>query len=259
MFGDDHNDRTEPPSPRRLEEARLGGHVPRSRDLTAAVLLLACAACLSLFGPALAAAGRDLLREAFISAAATPGDARAVAHGWSSLDRLRDAALGGLVMLVVAAVGANVLQFGFRLTPDSVRPAWSRVSLNNGWGRLAASAQPPHAGFALLKLLFVTLITVWTVVDAWPQLAGFSYLAPADLVAAWGALVIRLAWQLAAILLALSMGDLLYQRRRYELSLRMTREEAREEGRMQECNPAQRRRQRDSARPLPELRSPSAI
>jgi flagellar biosynthetic protein FlhB len=259
MFGDDHDDRTEPASPRRLDEARRSGYVPRSRDLSAAILLLAGAACLSLFGPALTEACRNLLRDAFAAAAATPAELRNGAQTWQSLAALRDAALGGLALLVIAAVGANVLQFGFQLTPGVVRPSWSRVSLTGGWGRLAASASPAGAGFALLKLLLVTFVTVWTIVDAWPQLTGLAGLPPADLAAAWGALVVRLAWQLVAVLLALAVGDLLYQRRHYERSLRMTRAEAREESRLQERDPAQRRRQSDAARRLPELRSLSRV
>jgi flagellar biosynthetic protein FlhB len=259
MFGDDHDDRTEPPSPRRLEEARRSGSVARSRDLTSAVVLLACAACLSLFGPSLTEAGRDLLHDAFTTVPTSPAELRTSALAWQSLSALRDAAIGALVLLMLAAAAANVLQFGFRLAPDAVRPAWSRVSLSGGLRRVTTAAQPAGAGFTLLKLLLVALVMVWSVVDAWPQLAGLSHLPAADLAAAWGALVIRLAWHLAAVLLALSVGDLLYQRRRYELSLRMTREEAREEARLQERDPAQQRRQRGPARPLPELRSPSAI
>jgi flagellar biosynthetic protein FlhB len=259
MFSDDHDDRTEPASLRRLEEARRSGYVPRSRDLTAAILLLAGAACLSLFGPALTDSCRDLLRDAVSAAAATPAELRNEAQTWQSLAALRDAALGGLALLVIAAVGANVLQFGFQLTPDAARPAWSRVSLFGGWRRLHASAHPAGAGFTLLKLLLVALVTVWTVIDSWPQLIGLADLAPAELAAAWGALVVRLAWQLGAVLLALSVGDLLYQRRRYDLSLRMTRAEAREEARLQERDPAQRRRQSAAARRLPELQSLSGV
>jgi flagellar biosynthesis protein FlhB len=114
-------------------------------------------------------------------------------------------------------------------------------------------------GFTLWKLLLIAVITLWSIVDASPQMADFADLQPADLAAAWGALVIRLGWQLATVLLALSVGDLLHQRHRYELGLRMTREEAREEARLQERDPAHQRRQRDSIRPLPELRSPSNI
>ncbi len=259
MFGDDHDDRTEPPSARRLEEARRSGSVARSRDLTAAVVLLTCAACLSLFGPTLTEAGRDLLRDAFTTVPTSPAELRTSAHVWQSLAAVREAAIGALALLVLAATAANVLQFGFRLTPDAVRPRWSRVSIRGGLRRVGASAHPAGAGLTLLKLLLVTLITVWSVVDAWPRLAGLSNLAPAELAAAWGTLVIRLAWQLAAVLLALSVGDLWYQRRRHELSLQMTREEAREEARLQERDPAQQKRQRNTVRPLPELRSPPGV
>jgi flagellar biosynthesis protein FlhB len=259
MFGDDQDDRTELPSPRRLEEARRSGYIARSRDLTAAVVLLACTAWLSLSGPKLVDVSRELLRDALTSVARSPAELRDSVFAWQSLADLSEGAIGGLLLLALAAMAANVLQFGFRLNPDAVRPAWGRVGVGSGLRRLAGSVHPAGAGLTLLKLLVVVLMTFWSVVDVWPRLSGLSNLAPAELGAAWGALVIRLAWQVAAVFLVLSVGDLLYQRRRYELSLRMTREEAREEARLQERDPAQRRRQRDSVHPLRGPRSSTSI
>jgi flagellar biosynthesis protein FlhB len=100
----------------------------------------------------------------------------------------------------------------------------------------------------LLKLAVVSGITFWSVADAWPGFTRLPYADGAQVAEALGAAVVRLALSLAAALLLLSAGDLLYQRWRYERSLRMTRAEARDEARLHERNPDVSRKQREAAR-----------
>ncbi|HRS26652.1 MAG TPA: EscU/YscU/HrcU family type III secretion system export apparatus switch protein, partial [Phycisphaerae bacterium] len=53
MALDDGGDRTEAPTPRRLQEARDEGRIPRSVDLTAAVALMAAVILLKILGDGL--------------------------------------------------------------------------------------------------------------------------------------------------------------------------------------------------------------
>jgi flagellar biosynthetic protein FlhB len=248
MFGEDHDDRTEPPSPRRLDEARRSGYVPRSRDLTAAVMLLASASCLALFGREFAQAGVDLLRDAWSVSATTPSTLRNDWSAWEALTGLAEAAGACLVVLLVAAIAANLVQSGFVISPDAVRPNWSRINPAGGLRRWSAGAHPTRLAMTLLKLAVVSGITFWSVADAWPGFTRLPYADGAQVAEALGAAVVRLALSLAAALLLLSAGDLLYQRWRYERSLRMTRAEARDEARLHERNPDVSRKQREAAR-----------
>ena len=57
--------RTEPPSPRRLQEARRAGHVPRSGEFTAWLVLLAALGVLGWQAPRLLLTLQDLTAVAF--------------------------------------------------------------------------------------------------------------------------------------------------------------------------------------------------
>lgn len=248
MFGEDHDDRTEPPSPRRLEEARRGGYVPRSRDLTAAAMLLASAACLAQFGGELAEAGSGLLRAAWSSPWTTPDDLADAARSPERIAALAETLSAWLGILILAAIAVNFAQFGFLITPDAARPDWSRISPAGGWRRWSAACEPARLGMTLLKLACVCGMTFWAVSDAWPGFTGLPYASGAQIAEVLGAAVVRLSLSLSAALLLLSAGDLFYQRWRYERSLRMTRAEARDEARLHERNPELSRRQREAAR-----------
>lgn len=253
MFGEDQDDRTEPPSPRRLDEARRSGYVPRSRDLTAAVMLLAASGCLALFGGEWAQAGVDLLRDAWTLPATTPGALRNEWGVWGALTRVAEAAGACLVVLMVAAIAANLVQFGFGTSPDAVRPNWSRISPAGGLRRWSAGADPTRLAMTLLKLAAVSGITFWSVTDAWPGFTRLPYADVPEVAEGLGAAVLRLSLSLAAALLLLSAGDLFYQRWRYERSLRMTRAEARDEARLHERNPDVSRKQRAAARQVSQV------
>jgi len=64
--------RTEPASPRRLQEARSAGDVPRSAELTAWAVLLSALGMLGWLAPRLIRALQTLTETAFIHAAQTP-------------------------------------------------------------------------------------------------------------------------------------------------------------------------------------------
>ena len=52
--GGDQEDKTESPTPKRLEEARRKGNIPRSRDLSSAAVTMSAAAALYMMGDKLA-------------------------------------------------------------------------------------------------------------------------------------------------------------------------------------------------------------
>src|SRR3954463_12249769 len=62
-MAEDLTDKTEAPTPRRREEAREQGQIPRSADLTAAALLLAFMLLMNSFGGGLMAALRRAMEE----------------------------------------------------------------------------------------------------------------------------------------------------------------------------------------------------
>src|SRR5271156_3157485 len=63
MAEDSGGDKTEPPTPKRRQEAREQGNVARSPDLTAALLLIGVLMLLKYFGGALVQTLRSLVRE----------------------------------------------------------------------------------------------------------------------------------------------------------------------------------------------------
>ncbi|MEX1826351.1 flagellar biosynthesis protein FlhB [Luteibacter sp. CQ10] len=160
--GADKEDRTESPSEKRLREAREKGDIPRSKDLSTAVVVLAGVATLIATREqmALHAArimhiglryGRDdLLAE----------DGLRHALGTAALEALK---LLGPVFAVtmVATVAAPALMGGLNFSVQALAPKFDRLDPIKGFGRLFSMNGLVELGKSILKLILIGGALVW--------------------------------------------------------------------------------------------------
>lgn len=241
------SDRTEQPTLRRRRDARSRGQVARSRDLTWAVLLLAVTASLRWFGADVATELASELRSSLGSPPAMQLDADDVSHRvWQVAGHLSRSLFPLLAVALLTSASINFMQVGFLYAPNAVAPTGSRVNPFAGMRRFASGEHFARNLLGLLKL--ITLATV-TGVFVWRQLP--TWVAARDvgsLAVGWGDAFVSLAEQLAWVLLAIAGLDYLHERWRHERSLRMTKQEVRDEQRQQEGDPQVRRQVRDAGR-----------
>ncbi|MFO1092033.1 MAG: EscU/YscU/HrcU family type III secretion system export apparatus switch protein [Planctomycetaceae bacterium] len=179
MFGDSHEDRTIPATPRRLAEARRQGYAPRSRELTAAIVALTSAVALWFAMPTMWHAAQELFRATWLHPVVRPGDV--VTESVPAIAQLTLSVGGVLIAAVVAAIVVGLLQSGFRPGWRWPQPRWSHVSLFSGWQRLRSGGGwaailfvlKSAAVCALLALLIPALLGYGAV----PDLKGIAGLA----------------------------------------------------------------------------------
>ncbi len=235
---------THPATPRRRELARTAGQVPVSRDLTGAVLLIAMVGLLLAFGPAvfqfLVRATKEHL---------TTADVDADPLHWAERWQATVAALGSVLLpiltgLFVLGLAAHLLQTRFLFRLASAAPNVGRLHPLTGLRRLFTADNAAHAGFTAAKTLAVLAVGTGSVYGMRAELMALPNLAPAQLAAAGGAILLRLVALVAAALFALALVAYAYQRWRFECSIRMTAQELREEIKGQSTDPqiATRRR-----------------
>ncbi|MBN1769881.1 MAG: EscU/YscU/HrcU family type III secretion system export apparatus switch protein [Deltaproteobacteria bacterium] len=240
--------RTEEPTPRRLREARRCGQVARSRDLTAAVSLWFALAAISLLVvPLVPRVVEGLARTLSLAGSAGEAAASREATVWMQLGlRL---ALPVLLAAVLAALASGVVQVGGLFTFEPLRPRLERLSPAQGVRRLFGRGWV-EAVKSLAKFLVVTAAALLAARGSWAELVSAARGDAATLAQALLVALARLAVAAGALLLALGVLDLLYQRWRHRRDLRMTREELRREQREEEGDPQQRAERRRLHREL---------
>ncbi|MFO7171543.1 MAG: flagellar biosynthesis protein FlhB [Bacillota bacterium] len=244
---------TEPATPRRLEKAREQGQVFRSPEVVAVATLLAAYLALVATGAwtwdrlsrfAVRWWG-DLSRMEL-----TPGNLPGLAWQVVATALLAAAPVAGLVL--AAGLLANYLQVGFLFTLRPLAPDLRRIDPIQGLRRILSRRALAELVKSLAKVAVVGWVAYRTVAGALPKLPLLLGSSPGGVLAETARLVGLLLGRVALTMAVLAFLDYLYQRWEYFQSLRMTREEIKEELRETEGSPeirqAIRRRQRELAR-----------
>ncbi|HUI69381.1 MAG TPA: flagellar biosynthesis protein FlhB [Spirochaetia bacterium] len=250
-FAAEDEGRTEEPSEHKLRKAREEGKVAKSTEFSSSLVLLAAIGALGLLGDYVLRSSAEMLRF-FLSISATPG-----AFNRSLLIAfLSWTAKIGLPVLVVAftaAILGNVIQVGFLFTARPITPDFSRITPRFGrW--LSRSFGSPEALFNLAKALIkIVLIAAIAYVNIRSEVPRLTRLAASPFfigVSVIAQIAFRLLLESAIALLAFSAIDYWFQRRQHIESLKMSRQEVKEERKMYEGDPLTRSRLRERMREI---------
>jgi flagellar biosynthetic protein FlhB len=236
-------ERTEEPSQRRLQQAREHGNVARSRELTNFATMIGGSVLLIATGRALAGRMTRLMRH-FLAI-----DASRLADPHSMMSALGEAAVIGLGALlpifgalIVLVLLASVALGGWNFSPAAMVPDFTRMSPLAGIKRLFGLRGATELGKALLKFALVGGVSAAVVAWLFGDVVALGRMAPR---AAIGGGASLLSWAfvwLCASLALVAMVDVPLQLFQYKRSLRMTRQELRDESKEQDGRPEVKQR-----------------
>jgi len=235
---DNENERTETPTQKRLDDARAKGQVPRSRDLSAAAVVLAGGLGLHTLGAAFGGHMLSLMRDSL-----TFTREAALDNGWMMHQFERSALQGALAMLpllsllLAAAVLAPLAIGGWTFSGQALVPDFGRLNPATGLGRIFSIRGLIELGKALARFGVVATVAIAVLSK---QFHSFNQLeteptgaAVAHALSLAGTALIALGGALAAIALV-DVPLALWQ---FNKSMRMTRQEIREEHKETEGSP----------------------
>ncbi|MGB9667939.1 MAG: flagellar biosynthesis protein FlhB [Thermosulfidibacteraceae bacterium] len=251
MFERDDAERTEEATPRKREEARKKGQVPKSRELSTAILLFSVLLFFYLF--------RDYYLGAFKSVFIhhlrllgrnyTPNE---VILGFLySLGRFM---IPFFIVVLTISVLSNVIQFGVVFTLEPLIPSLDRLNPFRFLDIVLSRRTWIEVLKSLLKALLVFYVVYVFLKSELLILGGFTSYTPQVVVSQLMDLLFSISFRIALLFLVLAILDYGYQKREYESSLRMTRQEIKEELRQYEGDPLVKSRMRRIMREITKRR-----
>lgn len=256
----DYGDKTEAPSPRRIEEARERGQVAKSADLSAAVGLLAGLILLNFYGPAMMQGFMDLLRQGLSLDQIPVKGPLLLDHSWRLVLRQTGMMMMPFMMvLVVVAIVVNLAQVGFVFTSHPLMPSFDKISPLAGFKRLFSLRTTIRMMMSLGKVGIVSVVAYITIKNDMAPLVSLTTLDFLQVVGLSTHMVFVLGLRLAAVLVILALIDMVYQKYQAHQDLRMSKEEVKEEMRRMEGDPMVRSRRRAIARHLASQRMSQAV
>lgn len=250
-----HDDRTEKPTAKRRGQAREKGQVARSMDLTNAGVLLAGLFGVMLTAPKILASTANAMVQIF-SQISRPQNliSGAGIHGLLKLTETTLLTTVGPIagMCIAGGIVLNLLQVGIRFTPKSVRANFSVLNPVNGLKTLFSPRSLVTLIKSLVKMAIVGGLVALALIPDLTKMGAGVGTTPYGLGMLMKSGVESIALRAALAYLLIGVVDYVWQRRTFEKSLKMTKQEVKEEDKQRDLPPevkkAIRRKQFQQAR-----------
>ena len=178
MSADSDLERTEPASERKLEKAREDGDVPRSRELSMVILLVASGSILWIMGQNLFSRLGHILSNSLTFSKEQAFDITEISRIASQNVVEAFVAFAPLgVVVILATVASPLLIGGWVFSAKSVGPNFGKLNPISGLSNIASKNSAVELVKSVLKTLFVGLVA-WVVVkgkmDEFTRLSDMS-------------------------------------------------------------------------------------
>jgi len=238
-FAAEDEGRTEEPTEYKIRKAREEGRVAKSQELVGALVLLLPALAIVFLAPSMLRTMVEMTRF-FLSRSTEldPTKDAIVAQAFFSYFARLALPIG--IVAVVAAVFANVVQTGFLFTTKPLTPNFSKILPRFGqyFQRTLFSAEAAfNFAKSILKIAIIGTVAFVVVRSELPRLTNLQAASLWTGVTLVASLVMRLIIVSALLMLVLAVPDFMFQRRQYIESLKMTKQEVKEERKMYEGDP----------------------
>ncbi|HEY1844540.1 MAG TPA: flagellar biosynthesis protein FlhB [Buttiauxella sp.] len=251
MSEDSDQEKTEAPTPHRLEKAREEGQIPRSRELTSLLMVLAGLSIIWMGGEPLARKLAAMLSAGLHFDHGIINDPHLIVNQISQLIKQAVWALLPLMGgLVIVAIAAPMLLGGLLFSGKSIQFKFSKMNPLPGLKRMVSAQTGAELLKAFLKAMLVGSVTAWYLWHNWPDMMRLMSESPIaalkhalNMVAACGLLIVM-------GLIPMVGFDVFFQVFSNLKKLRMSRQDIRDEYKQQEGDPHVKGRIRQQQRAI---------
>lgn len=231
-------EKTEKATPKKRKEARQKGQVAKSAEIPGSAILLGAFLCLLMFSGFF----KDHLLRLFREPLANRLNETITEQNVMTL--FADFTLQMLiflapifVMAIVVAILANYLQIGFLLTGEPLKMKLSKLDPIKGFKNIFSMRSVVEFLKSMLKLAVIGLLVYTSLWGEREHLLMLSHLSAEQIFQFAAKLTLSLGLKIAALLLVLAFFDYLYQRYSHEKSLRMSKQDIKDEFKKMEGDP----------------------
>ncbi|MGI6606260.1 MAG: flagellar biosynthesis protein FlhB [Peptococcia bacterium] len=230
-------EKTEKATPRRKQEARKKGQVVKSNELITVIILALTLLCLKFWIPYCLKLFAKFCGYVLTYSTVDLTTENALHLFYEMLIIL--AIMSGPILLVAMVAGylANVLQIGFLFTTESIKLDFTRLNPVNGLKRIFSKRALAELIKTLFKTFLVGYIAFSFLYKELPRLAVLMDYPLGDSLSIVGEITIKVGWRILAVLFVIAVADYAFQYYDYEKSLKMSKEEIKEELKSTEGDP----------------------
>ncbi|MEY8751236.1 flagellar biosynthesis protein FlhB [Alkalicoccobacillus gibsonii] len=236
LFADE---KTEKATPKKRDETRKKGQVPKSTDVNTSLMMLIVFLFLWMYGgEMIISMFADMQREMFTNYLITEVTAESVAELFLTIST--QALLAVLPLMLLAAFAGtfgSFIQVGAMFTTEPLKAKLNKLDPIKGFKRIFSARSLVELVKSVLKISFVgatVVFIIWTHLD---EVLLLSQKSVTDAMSVIGWLTVLMGLAVAILLMVLSIPDYIYQRYDHEKQIRMSKKDIKDEHKNIEGDP----------------------
>ena len=236
----DNDGKTEKATAKRRSDARKEGQVLQSKEINSVLVLIIAFFALKLLGSYMYGQMAAFTRKVFMIYTVQKGLLDEgnlwplVLEIFLVMFKVVAPFMG--VILVIALL-ANYAQVGFLFTTKPLKPKFNKLNPIQGMKRLFSKNTLMELAKAILKIAIVGIIAYYYMRDETRNIIDLMDREIGEIVVYIGHLITNVALRMGIILILLAVVDYIFQWRKFEKDLMMSKQEVKEEHKQAEGNP----------------------
>ncbi|MDR0270066.1 flagellar biosynthesis protein FlhB [Paenibacillus sp.] len=231
-------EKSEKATPKKRQDTRKKGQVAKSQELSGAVVLLASFLSLLMFGGFIKERLVGLFKDVLLNRLNT-----SVSIG-NVMNMTMQYIVQILILLaplflttIVIALVANVVQVGFLLTGEPLKPKFSKLNPIKGFKNIFSTRSLVELLKSLFKITVIGLMVYQTLSGALPDIGKISAMNIEKTFHFIASLTMKMGLKIGAALFAMAILDYIYQRYEFEKGIRMSKQDIKDEYKKMEGDP----------------------
>ena len=259
MGESDSGEKTEEPTPHKLQEARKKGQIAKSKDVTAAIMLMVAFYMIKNSAPHI---WTELVRIQNKAFALIPIPITTSLIGYVLKD-----ILNSFLWIMAPMFLANVLtalivesvQTGFLVSLEPLMPKLEKLNPIEGLKKYASMKQYIEFVKSIFKMMMVSFLIYGLIKDNLYMVLLSPQLTLWQVMGFTGEIEMKVINRLGIFYFIIAILDLFYQRHVFHKSMKMSLKEIKDEYKRLEGDPLIKQRQRDAARQMAQGRQMGAV
>lgn len=238
-------EKTEQPTPKKLQKAKEKGQLPQSQEMLSVASLIVLVGGLVFMAPGLLQWFKIQMRQG------CSGNFLIFADNLSVISFINSKIIDVfmaiwpiLAALVACSILTGVAISGFNFTTEAVKLQWDKISPSNGLKNFFNSRTVVQLILSIAKLFLIGLIVWLYISEKKETLAALRWAWSEQIVVGMAQIILGLLIRIGIVLVVLAIADVIYQKWKYTEDLKMTRQEVKQERRDYEGSPEVKRRTR---------------
>ncbi|MDP4083051.1 MAG: flagellar biosynthesis protein FlhB [Bacillota bacterium] len=231
-------EKSERATPKKRQETRKKGQAAKSQDINTAVVLLSVFLYFLFAGGSISTSIMNLFKTSFQKRLLMDPTAGNLQRLFLTLLRELATSFGPILLVaLVAGVAANFFQVGFMFSGESITPKLEKINPLAGFRRIFSMRAIVELVKSILKIGFVGTITFAVLWKRMDEILVLSQKSIGSALVTLGSLTVQMGLFASGALLFLAILDFLYQKYDFEKSIRMSKQDIKDEYKNTEGDP----------------------